>query len=487
MKYFSVLVILILFSLLSISIISCNKEETIDSLNSEETLNSSNSETDMQSSLIVIKNSTIVNTNVSPQDIQRTFSIVSGVFPYQSGGEFYSFFPGSADWVAGFSNELTKNDIPSMPSQILKRVNGKWVFFKTDNDAYFWGARNFKILGNHISIGDGNEIGPDGPGWGQIIKTDRNWNGDAYYGKIQNDGNILWKKVNDIVNRTYFHGTTLGDINGDGLLDVGGAPNAGTNHLKIFLQQPDGSFSVEDELITLHDQKQPFTLEFFDLDKDGIDEIITANYGGGDPRTDSSLNNIAVYKYDNESKSFKVLFKSDSPNSLYNIGMGATSIKCADLDNDGVYDISVAREDRDGHSFDIWKGLPNGTFVPHFASPVWTQNEIQFREFDLLDVNDDGFSDIILRPFAYGSLYRIAPGLPVPKSEGIKLNTIIQINDGTAKFNSYYKEELLVKGLFVQNLHPYMDGDVLHFIGTYTPDRSSNILETVDIEVRLKK
>lgn len=32
-----------------------------------------------------------------------------------------------------------------------------------------------------------------------------------------------------------------------------------------------------------------------------------------------------------------------------------------------------------------------------------------------------------------------------------------------------------------------MDGDKLHFVGACTSDRSSYILETVDVEVMLKK
>jgi hypothetical protein len=437
--------------------------------------------------LIVKKNSFFINSTVSSIDLQRIFSIVSGVFPYESDGEFYSFFAGAADWVAGYSDEKTKNEIPPISSQILKRVDGKWEFFKTDTDAYFWGARNFKIIGNQIAIGDGNEIGPDGPGWSEEPKTERNWSGDMYFGKIQEDGNILWKVVNNINNRVYFHGTTLGDINGDGLLDVGGAPNPGTNNLKLFVQQPNGEFIVADSLLQTIDRHQPFSLEFFDLDKDGTDEIITASYGGGDPSVDEDLNNIRVYKYNVQTKSFEISFKSNSPTALYSIGMGATSIKCSDLDRDGNYDIIVSREDREGHSFDIWKGLADGTFLPYYASPVWSYDEMQFRELDLFDVNEDGFDDIILRPFAYGSLYRIVPNVPVHLSGGIKLNTIIQINDGTGRFSAYDKEDLVIENLNVQNLHPYMDGDTLHFVGAYTPDRNVSVLETVDIVVRIKK
>ena len=50
--------------------------------------------------------------------------------------------------------------------------------------------------------------------------------------------------------------------------------------------------------------------------------------------------------------------------------MGATSIKAFDFDNDGVKDISIAREDPKGNAFEIWKGNGDGTFEPHFVSPL---------------------------------------------------------------------------------------------------------------------
>jgi hypothetical protein len=394
-----------------------------------------------ESSLILKSNvTTIDNSSISSQDVMRSFYIVSGVFPYVSDGVQYMFYPGSSDWVAGFSDNLTKNDIPPMPSQILRKIDGGWEFFKTDLNAYFWGARNFEIIDNYIAIGDGNEIGPDGPSWSGEEQTDNNWNGDLYFGEIVGGGNINWTKVNSIEDRIYSHGTTIGDINGDGLLDVGSAPNAGQNTLKIYTQELDGTFTNNDDLLQLVDNRQPFTLDFSDLDNDGIDEIITANYGGGDPSQDPLLNNIRVYKYSSSSEQFEINFMSNNSTAFYDIGLGATSILTEDFDGDGIKDIVVAREDIDGNSFEIWKGISDGSYVPHFSSPVWTENELQFREFRIFDVNNDGFLDIILRPFHYGNLYRNNSDCwwNVKQCNGIKLNTIIQINNSNHTLQNSY-------------------------------------------------
>lgn len=445
-----------------------------------------------ESSLILKSNvTTIDNSSISSQDVMRSFYTVSGVFPYVSDGVQYMFYPGSSDWVAGFSDNLTKNDIPPMPSQILRKIDGGWEFFKTDLNAYFWGARNFEIIDNYIAIGDGNEIGPDGPSWSGEEQTDNNWNGDLYFGEIVGGGNINWTKVNSIEDRIYSHGTTIGDINGDGLLDVGSAPNAGQNTLKIYTQELDGTFTNNDDLLQLVDNRQPFTLDFSDLDNDGIDEIITANYGGGDPSQDPLLNNIRVYKYSSSSEQFEINFMSNNSTAFYDIGLGATSILTEDFDGDGIKDIVVAREDIDGHSFEIWKGISDGSYVPHFSSPVWTENELQFREFRIFDVNNDGFLDIILRPFHYGNLYRNNSDCwwNVKQCNGIKLNTIIQINNGDGTFSSYDREELIIDSIDVDNVHPYMENGILHFIGTYPYNVDDQYfdyqLSTYDIKVRI--
>ena len=71
----------------------------------------------------------------------------------------------------------------------------------------------------------------------------------AFSPEIVGGGNINWTVVNSVEDRIWSHGTTIGDINGDGLLDVGAAPNTGQNTLKLHTQESDGTFINNDNFL----------------------------------------------------------------------------------------------------------------------------------------------------------------------------------------------------------------------------------------------
>ena len=439
----------------------------------------------------LIVNKTVTRVDVAGQStayLSATFYNVSGPFHYLSDDEHYFFYPGTVWW--GQNKPNSKDEIPPSPSHVLKKEDGLWKYHKTYHDVLFWGARNFETFENKVVVGDGNEIGPD--------MTD--WTGDTYYGEIQSQGEINWVKVNDEDNRGFYHGTTFGDLNNDGLLDIGGAPGQdmgnATWNTKVFLQKEGMTFENKDVIFNYMEKtgnNPPFTLAFSDLFGDEYGEIITANYGGGDPKSDNNLNRIEIFKYDIDKGEYVKHFESSHPTAFYEIGMGATSIKAFDFDNDGIKDISVAREDQQGNAFEIWKGNGDGTFEPHFASPIWSADELQFREFWVFDANNDGYLDILLRPFHYGSLYRTNPvWWSVVESKGIKLNHLIWLNDGNGMFSHYSKEDLIIEDILVDNVHPYMSKGILYYSGTFTTEEGKLYgqdaidLTTYDIKVNLK-
>ena len=395
----------------------------------------------------------ISSTKFSPNAVAGMMSNVSAAFVYKdSKGDIFAFHPGFA--IEGDFSSL--ETVPAVTSQILKKENGVWVRFKEDDKALFWGARNFKVIGDKVVVSDANEIGSN---W---IK----WKGNILYGKILTGGNIDWVTVNKPEEMGYFHGVSMGDLNNDGLLDIGGTPGKEYSGINIFLQEGIGKFKKLENLVPTINN--PFSLEFEDLFGDARAEIITANYGGGAvPGPDD--HEIRVFSFDEQTSKYVQKFNGNNP-SAFTSGLGATSIKAFDVNKDGIKDITVAREGfANGLNlagFEVWLGKANGTFQFSFSSPTWTEREMQFREFQIMDANNDGLDDIILIPFHYGSLFRSNPPCGPGTCEGIRLNHLIWLNKGNGSFEHYNKAPLVFPDINVHYVLPYKVGKFLHFVGT---------------------
>ena len=445
---------------------------------------------------------------------------ISGSFMYSHNGNEYLFIPGMAcSFLGPLGNQIintecesasSKEDVEPKPGLHFKKTSEGWQLLKIYNEVKTWGIRNFKVKDNHIVIGDGNEIGPG------------NWKGDIWYGEILGD-EILWKKVNTAEEQSYYHGSTIGDLNNDGLMDIGGAPGRyvpgeiitdfeadwsncgsfdgtkGGMEFFIFEQNDNGSFTNQSKINypTIENgcrlfQNGQFTIEFENLDGDPEDEIIVSAYK--DFQTDANedwktnnLQNLVVYDLNNANNKFEMAWNSKNPYVFYpdfgnNDHYGSTSIKVADFNNDGVKDISVAREYMDDLSFDIWLGNGDGTFEPY--SYVSTGLDLSWREFSIMDVDNDGDIDIVLKSnFGYftkdkettddgynnwewGITGPNEAGVnPISLWKGILLNQLIWINDGTGRFSMYDQKPLYVEGIFPSQLIPYKKENRLYLLG----------------------
>jgi uncharacterized repeat protein (TIGR02543 family) len=441
-----------------------------------------------ETSIFLTKKSILINsTKFSPSNVESTMRIVSGAFIYKdSNGNIFSFHPGNPV-LTGISQPYSIENVPPTSSQILKKVNGEWFHFKEDERALFWGARNFKIMGDRVVVSDANELGVNPfPSW------DKQWRGNILFGKILNGGNIDWVTVNKPEDMGYFHGVTMGDLNKDGLLDIGGTPGRWRPEtgydLDIFYQESINQFKFIDNSIPSDGNSfgVPFTLEFEDLFGDSRAEIITASYGGSTPPAANDTD-IRVFSFDDQTSKYVQRFKANNP-SAYTSGMGATSIKVFDVNKDGIKDITVARE---GYAnglnlagFEVWLGKVNGTYQFSFSSPTWTERELQFREFVVLDANNDGLDDIILIPFHAGSLFITQPCGP-SSCTSIKLNHLIWLNKGDGTFQNYSKTPIVIPGVRVSYLLPYKEGNKLFFVGTNHPGNTTLSYEFDIFDIRV--
>jgi len=436
---------------------------------------------------------------------------ISGSFTYNNNGNQYLFIPGMACSLQTqeCDNINSKEDVDPKPGLHFKKTSEGWELLKIYEEVKTWGIRNFKVKDNFIAMGDGNEIGS------------HPWSGDMWFGEIQGD-EIIWNKVNN-QEQYWFHGTTIGDLNNDGLYDIGGAPgkyvsgeiyfdgnkcmtNDGTNggpNFLLYMQNQDGSFTNNDlinypfsENGCRYFSHQFSTIEYANIDNDPEDEIIVSNY----------INNIVVYDYKTESNKFELVYKSSTPYPDPSGIYGSTSIRVYDFNNDGIKDIILNREHDtpQGISFSIWMGKGNGQFEPNsYIDPGFN---LSWRESSVMDIDNDGDYDIVLKSnFGYFTKDQVTTddgynnwewGITAPNEAGVNpnslwkgvlLNELFWINDGSGNFSMYDEKPLYIDGIFPQQLIPYKQENKFFLLGFRNlgyDDQNRLKTEFYDIEIQ---
>jgi len=169
------------------------------------------------------------------------------------------------------------------------------------------------------------------------------------------------------------YSVTLGDVNGDGKLDIITA-NQLSNNASVLLGNGNGTFGANTDFAT-GDAPQSVTLG--DVNRDGKLDIITANSGSvASPGTTTSV------LLGNGNGTFL-------PKTDFATGTKPISVTLGDLNRDGILDIITANEGSDNVS--VLRGNGNGTFgtaVNHSTGDAPSS-------VTLGDVNGDGVLDII--------------------------------------------------------------------------------------------
>ena len=337
----------------------------------------------------------------------------------------------------------------------FEKTNKKWTI-KNEYPLEIWGPRNVKVKGDNILILDGNEIGD----------TSIDWGGNIYFGEI-NEGLIDWVKVNSEENMGYFHSGSFGDFNGDGnpdVIGVSGTSNTGTK--RFFSSDDSGVFSY---FLPNEYDKEPiydfdFAAEFIDVDLDGKDEILS-------PRHE----NIYILNYDQITNSFLVdqIIEFDS-------GVGPSSAQVSDLNNDGYFDFVVARGDGFYRTIEAWFGSSTGQFENTFYQ-AYSNGDLMFQEFSLLDANDDGLIDIILHG-QNGTLAENRYTIGGREYIDVNLKHFIWLNSENKSFSNP-NQDFIINNSEIIYLIPYLDNKILHFMGP----NFINFYGRIDIDYDLNK
>lgn len=399
--------------------------------------------------------------------------------------------------ISGVTNSNIMTGIDgSVSGTIYTKINGKEHFIVSPTLFFSYPllpALNFIKNGNTWSLENSYTSGSMGAGrnYECLDSVNQTWayadhglelsSGTWPHGNInlmKTTGNAL-SFSNISIARSFYHSVSTGDLNNDGLIDVVGL-NMGTkgnwyDNLHTYMQNSDGSFS-ENRTILMSSAggRGAGAVLVKNLFGDARPEVIRADYGFNPAFSQpSDRYSFMIYTFNSSSNKYQ-LNKDPGPLGVFtNNDRGATSIKAHDFDNDGDLDIAVATEGTNFNGIEIWQNDGQGNFTPSTNKLEFTFEQMQFREFNVIDANNDGFLDIVLIPFHYGKLFRVGGNGFNLGTGGVYLNNLLWMNNkGTFSMHS--------KQIVVPNIKPtYLKSGKINgqfkFIGIETSTSNSSV------------
>ena len=364
--------------------------------------------------------------------------------------------------------------------QLKLDSNNQWIFHREYDDVKFKGIRNDELVDNSLLFTDHDEH-PEDP----------EWKGHLWVADVSSE-QIEWNKVTTEEEQSYFHGGGLGDVNGDGLIDVIGTAfdyqqiindpdffsiSYQTSGPMIWVQKSPGNFEIAPEFFTPKDLRMGHAAaQLDDLDNDGIPEVITGPYlirGDFDlteEEIESNVSTFNIYKQ-NMNQEYISVFKSPSPNPFYDTGsdMGLTRIDCEDLNNDGYKDLILSRE-----------GTINSSNEGAAVVEIWINNkDLTFKElftFDrnyniqaiplIYDLDNDGDLDFVLRS---SKPMNVVKNPQYPWKSEMDLGKLIMLNNGDGTFSNYNRS-ITLKGYDNYQVYPYIYKEKLGFFLSHSQE-----------------
>lgn len=349
---------------------------------------------------------------------------------------------------------LPSNKDTAFPALHFVKTNNQWSFENSYPEGKMTGARNYEVVDNNGTIvycDFGTETVQPWPG------------GHLYIVKTIGD-KLVWKQVSP--KKSFYHSVTAADVNNDGLVDVIGSHMGSYNDWKgfaggihIYTQRPDGSFEENRTLMNVNEQNiwpgdhGTGAVYATNLFGDKRPEIIRATY--------FAINKyaIAVYKYSDSSHKYE-LYNVPSKLGVFEGNAGATSMRSVDYDNDGDNDLAIAYE---GYINGVQIWINNNNQMTPGQYLALTDQELNIREFEIGDVDKNGFNDIILHTFHYGNLFRINPVPGNYRGDGIKLQNLIWKNsNGNYSFST---KEINITNIKPCNIKGFYNNGKLKFNG----------------------
>jgi len=195
----------------------------------------------------------------------------------------------------------------------------------------------------------------------------------------------------------------LGDINGDGKLDIVAATSSDTapGRISVLLQDPinPGTFLPATNFGA---GAQPSSVKIADLNDDGLPDLAVANYG---PPSDTTKASVSVLLQDPANEG------SFLPATNYRTGVASTDVAIGDLNGDGKPDLAVANDGSlsipGSVSVLLQDPATPGAFLPRV-------NYAGVMPFSVAigDLNGDGLPDIAVADGENATIMFQKPGAP---------------------------------------------------------------------------
>ena len=263
-----------------------------------------------------------------------------------------------------------------------------------ENDTLNYFTYPYIYMGGGVSAGDINNDG----------LTDLFFTGNMVSNRLYlNRGNL---KFEDITiesglegDNRWYTGTTMADVNGDGLLDIYClvAGQSGNKENQLFINKGDHRFEERSAEYGLNDAGNSVDATFFDFDNDGDLDVYVANYPitpfeynsyhykmRMDRVTDLETDNL----YRNDGHQFTKITEPAGV-KLYSLSLSVTA---SDLNGDGWTDLYVSNDF--GTPDCMYLNQKDGTFKNEIKNAT-AHTSFYGMGADIADFNNDGFMDIV--------------------------------------------------------------------------------------------